>query len=88
MKMKKKLRLDPEDLRVQGFATGTARAERGTVRGLGGGGVGAACTRVASCPCDTGAWACGPFSEYSCDYTRAGDTCDSFPTEVGASCIC
>lgn len=82
--MQKKLRLDPEELRVQGFATGEAGAERGTVHARGNG----ACTQGVSCPCDTGAWACGPFTAYSCDYTRAGNTCDSFPTEVDPSCMC
>jgi hypothetical protein len=82
--MKKKLRLDPEELRVQGFATGDADAARGTVRGLAKG----PCTYAVSCPCDTGAWACGPFTNNSCDYTRAGNTCDSFPTEVDPTCMC
>ena len=82
--MKKKLRLDPEDLRVQGFATGEPGAERGTVRGLAKG----PCTGAVSCPCASGAWACGPFTANSCDYTRVGNTCESFPTEVDPSCIC
>jgi len=80
--MQKKLRLDPDDLRVQGFATGDASKPRGTVHGQ------APCTSVQSCPCATGQWACGPFTNYSCDYTRAGNTCDSFPTEVSPSCMC
>ena len=80
--MTKKLKLDPDELTVQGFATGDAPPPRGTVRGQ------APCTSVASCPCDTGQWACGPFTNYSCDYTRAGDTCDSFPTEVDPTCMC
>ena len=79
----KKLRLDPVSLRVQGFATGRVDAERGTVAAR------APCTSVATCPCDTGRWACEPFdTSYSCDYTRAGNTCDSFPTEVSPTCIC
>jgi hypothetical protein len=78
----KKLLLDPESLRVQSFRTGRAGAERGTVAGR------APCTSVASCPCESGNWACGPFTAYSCDYTRAGNTCDSFPTEVAPTCLC
>lgn len=78
----KKLTLDPDALRVQSFQTGRAGTERGTVAGR------APCTFVASCPCETGNWACGPFTAYSCDYTRAGNTCDSFPTEVAPSCMC
>ena len=80
--MTKKLRLDPDDLRVQGFATGEERAPRGTVHGQ------APCTSVASCVCPTGQWKCGPFTAYSCDYTRAGNTCDSFPTEADPTCMC
>jgi hypothetical protein len=82
--MAKKLRLDPEDLRVQGFATGEPGAARGTVRGQARG----VCTEAVSCPCPSNAWACGPFTANSCDYTRAGNTCDSFPTEVDPSCMC
>lgn len=81
--MTKKLKLNPDDLRVQGFATGDAAMERGTVRGQV-----KPCTQFVSCPCNTGQWACGPFTANSCDYTRAGDTCDSFPTEVDPTCIC
>ena len=80
----KKLKLDPDELRVQGFATGQADAQRGTVRGLAKG----PCTGGASCPCASGQWACGPFTAVSCDYTRVGNTCESFPTEVDPSCIC
>ena len=80
----KKLRLDPESLSVQGFETARGEAGRGTVRAA----ARAPCTYYASCPCDSGQWACVPFTAYSCDYTRAGDTCDSFPTEVDPTCIC
>lgn len=79
----KKLRLDPDSLRVQGFETARPEAERGTVEARV-----KPCTDFATCPCDTGQWACGPFTAYSCDYTRAGNTCDSFPTEVDPTCIC
>ncbi|HSU15094.1 hypothetical protein [Longimicrobium sp.] len=80
----KKLKLDPGSLSVQGFETAPAAPARGTVQALARG----VCTALASCPCDTGQWACGPFTNQSCDYTRAGNTCDSFPTEVDPTCIC
>ena len=80
----KKLTLDPESLSVQGFETAAPVRARGTVRAMARG----ACTAQVSCPCDTGQWACGPFTNASCDYTRAGNTCDSFPTEVDPTCIC
>jgi hypothetical protein len=79
-----KLRLDAESLRVEGFATARHVGVRGTVEAR----AKAACTSVASCPCDTGQWACGPYTAYSCDYTQTGDTCESFPTEVSPTCIC
>lgn len=82
--MRRKLKLDPETLAVQGFATAPAAGGRGTVDARAKG----ACTALASCPCDTGQWACGPVTTYSCDYTQAGNTCDSFPTEVSPTCIC
>ena len=80
----KKLRLDPESLSVQGFETARVEAERGTVQAR----LKRPCTDYGSCPCDTGQWACGPATAYSCDYTRVGNTCESFPTEVDPSCIC
>ena len=80
----KKLRLDPDALAVQGFETARPEAGRGTVEARAKG----ACTGAASCPCDTGQWACGPYTAYSCDYTQAGNTCDSFPTEVSPTCGC
>lgn len=79
----KKLRLDTESLRVQGFATGRQGGVRGTVEARANG----ACTSVASCPCDTGQWACGPYTAYSCDYTQVS-ACPSYPTEVSPTCIC
>jgi len=81
--MPSKLKLDPESLRVQSFATGQEQAHRGTVQGH------APCTSVQSCPCATGRWACEPRNtNYSCDYTQFGNTCESFPTEVDPSCMC
>ncbi|HKP75851.1 MAG TPA: hypothetical protein VJT67_09940 [Longimicrobiaceae bacterium] len=80
-----KLRLDPENLRVQSFATAGEDGSRGTVLGQ----VKGACTGNASCPCASGQWACGPHdTSYSCDYTHIGNTCESFPTEVDPSCMC
>lgn len=84
--MRKKLKLDLDSLEVQSFATADAPEGRGTVRGHGG----QPCTYWGSCACATGYWDCTTSREtqQSCDYTRAGDTCDSFPTEVDPSCMC
>ncbi|HEU0014963.1 MAG TPA: hypothetical protein VFQ45_14845 [Longimicrobium sp.] len=65
--MRKKLRLDLDNVRVESFPTGGADAgPRGTVRAAQLEG----CTRFDSCDCPTAYYRCveHPFTFYSCDY--------------------
>jgi hypothetical protein len=67
-----KLRLDPELLKVQSFATDEGEAaRRGTVRAAAD-----HCTHAASCPCPTNLYQCGTLHAtlVSCDYTKFCDT--------------
>lgn len=63
----KKLKLNADDVAVDSFPTGGARAERrGTVRGAAG------CTYQASCLCPSAYYYCGDGYQtlYSCDYSK------------------
>lgn len=72
--MTAKKKLDLDGLVVDSFATASAAAEGGTVRGHeddGGLLAKPGCTCAASCLCPSAYYHCGtgPFTIYSCDYT-------------------
>ena len=82
----RKLTLDLDALSVQSFATGGEARDRGTVEGN----QKLPCTGGTTCACASGYWACTTSrqTQQSCDWTRAGNTCDSYPTEVDPTCMC